>query len=62
MKNAARREVDELRRLKEAVAKTKSPYLKRDYEKKIAKIEKGLKTYCYLYGRTVPDSRHKVQN
>lgn len=51
MKNAARREVDELRRLKEAVAKTKSPYLKRDYEKKIAKIEKGLKTYCYLYGR-----------
>lgn len=51
MKNAARREIDELRRLKEAVSKTKSPYLKRDYGKKIAKIEKGIKAFVCLYNQ-----------
>ena len=33
----------EIVRVKEAIAKTKSPYLKRDYEKYLRKLEKRLR-------------------
>jgi hypothetical protein len=40
----------EIERLKEAVAKTQSNYLKRDYGKKISRMQKELKEYrSYIY-------------
>ena len=42
---------NEIARLQEAVAKTKSNYLKRDYGKKISRMQKELKEYRhYMYG------------
>lgn len=43
---AAINQVKEINRLKEAIAKTQSTCLKRDYEKKIHKLKKELKEYC----------------
>lgn len=35
--------LSEIKRVKEAIKKTKSPYLKRDYEKYLRKLERKLK-------------------
>ena len=35
--------LSEIKRVKEALAKTQNPYLKRDYEKYLRKLEKRLK-------------------
>ena len=46
MKDTKRQEfVDEINRYKVALAKTKSPYLKKDYQKKIRQMERDLKDY-----------------
>lgn len=43
--------VTEINRLKEAISKTKSEYLKRDYSKRIKRMNSELKQYRkYMYG------------
>lgn len=47
---AAMRQVEEIDRLKKAIAKTKSVYLKNDYSKNIRTLEAELKEYCGYRG------------
>lgn len=47
---AAMRQIEEIKRLKEAIAKTDSKYLKRDYRKNIRRLEEDLKEYCSYRG------------
>ena len=35
--------INEINRMKDAIARTQSPYLKRDYTKAIKRLEKGLR-------------------
>lgn len=43
---AAINQVKEINRLKEAIAKTQSKYLIRDYERRIHNLKKELREYC----------------
>ena len=47
---AAMRQVAEINRIKEALKKTKSPHLKKDYEKNLRRLINGLKEYCRYRG------------
>lgn len=47
---AAMRQVEEINRLKAAIKKTDSKYLKRDYKKSLCKIHAELKIYCSYRG------------
>lgn len=47
---AAIRQVAEIKRLKEAMQKSKSKYLKRDYYKRIGTLQNELKEYCRYKG------------
>ena len=47
---AAMRQVTEINRIKEAIKKTKSPHLKRDYEKNLRRLMGELKEYCHYRG------------
>ena len=38
----------EIKELEAAIKKTDSPYLKRDYRKKINSLKNDLKDYCYF--------------
>ncbi len=38
----------EIKELEAAIKKTDSPYLKRDYRKKINSLKEDLKDYCYF--------------
>lgn len=44
------RQIEEIKRLKEAIAKTDSKYLKRDYRKNIRRLEEELKECCSYRG------------
>ena len=48
--------LQEIRRLKEACRTTSSPYLQRDYRKRIQKMTKELKTYDRLH--RIHESKH----
>ena len=51
MDKAERMHIAEMDRLKEAIQKTRSPDLKRDYQKKIRSMERELEEYRrYRYG------------
>lgn len=51
MSKAEKEFVDEINRLKEALTRTKSEYLKADYTKAIKKMEKEIAEYRrYMYG------------
>jgi hypothetical protein len=45
MDKAEQRQVAEINRMKEALSKTSSPFLKRDYSKAIKRMESDLKEY-----------------
>lgn len=47
---AAMRQVAEIKRLKEAMHKSTSKYLKRDYYKKVGTLQNELKEYCRYKG------------
>ena len=47
---AAMQHVAEIKRMQEAMQKTSSEYLKRDYAKGIATLQKELKEYCKYRG------------
>ena len=47
---AAMRQVEEIDRLKEAIRKTKSNYLKNDYAKNMRTLKRELKEYCRYRG------------
>lgn len=51
MANARERQLQEIARLKAAVMVTDSPYLKKDYNKAIRRLEKELKEYDRLFGK-----------
>lgn len=44
--NALERHIDEMKRYKQAIDKTKSICLKNDYYKKLGRMYKELKMYC----------------
>ena len=51
MDKAEEMHIAEMDRLKEAIQKTESPYLKRDYGKKLKSMERELEEYRrYRYG------------
>jgi len=51
MDKAEEMHIAEMDRLRKAIQKTESPYLKRDYQKKIRSMEKELEEYRrYRYG------------
>lgn len=45
MDKAEQRQIAEINRMKEALSKTSSPFLKRDYSKAIKRMESELKEY-----------------
>ena len=47
---AAMRQVEEIRRLEEAINKTKSSYLINDYSKNIRTLKAELREYCVYRG------------
>lgn len=47
---AVERQLEEIKRLEEASEKSKSRYLKKDYSKRIARLKKELKEYCFYRG------------
>ena len=47
---AAMRQVEEIDRIKEAMRKTKSTYLKNDYAKNLRTLKRELKEYCGYRG------------
>lgn len=47
---AAMRQVAEIKRVEEALQKTESKYLKRDYEKYLDTLKSDLKEYCGYRG------------
>lgn len=47
---AAKRQVEEIRRLEKAIEKTKSNHLKNDYSKNIRTLKMELKEYCGYRG------------
>ena len=47
---AAMRQVEEIDRLKEAIRKTNSNYLKNDYAKNMRTLKRELKEYCRYRG------------
>lgn len=44
---AIERHINEIKRYQEAIEKTDSNYLKNDYSKKISRMIKELREYCY---------------
>lgn len=48
--NAEEKQIAEIKRVKEAIKKTQSPYLKRDYQKYLRRLEDDLKEYYALRG------------
>lgn len=44
------RQLEEIKRVKEAIKKTDSPYLKQDYQKHLRRLENELREYCYYRG------------
>lgn len=48
MKQARKRHLEEMKRLKAAINKTESPFLKRDYTKAYKRMQKELRTYDRL--------------
>ena len=44
------RQLEEIKRLEEAIQRSKSKHLKTDYSKRIARLKKELKEYCYYRG------------
>ena len=47
---AAKRQVEEIKRLEEAISKTKSTYLKNDYSKNARTLKAELREYCGYRG------------
>lgn len=47
---AAMRQVDEIDRVQEAIRKTKSPHLKKDYSKYLIELKRDLREYCGYKG------------
>ena len=47
MDQARQRHLDEMKRLSSVIKSTKSPYIKRDYEKALKKMQKQLREYDY---------------
>lgn len=47
---AAKRQIEEINRLKIAIKETKSKYLWRDYQKSIRRLESELREYCSYRG------------
>jgi len=51
MSKAEQEYIEEIDRLKTAIAKTSSPYLKRDYSKRVKRMENELREYRrFRYG------------
>lgn len=44
------RQLEEIKRVKEAIKKTDSPYLKQDYQKHLRRLKGELREYCYYRG------------
>lgn len=51
MPNARERQLQEIERLKTAIKKTESKYLKRDYARAIRRMERELAEYDRLFGK-----------
>lgn len=47
---AVQKQIDEIKRMQEALAKTDSKRLKADYSKRIARLKADLKEYCGYRG------------
>lgn len=47
---AVNNQLEEIKRLKRAINKTKSQHLKNDYLKNIRKLQNELKEYCFYRG------------
>lgn len=58
--NAVNRQLEEIKRLKRAINKTKSQYIKNDYSKNIRKLQKELKEYCQYRGYNYKEIIKKV--
>lgn len=44
------RQLEEIKTLEEAIQRSKSKHLKTDYSKRISRLKKELKEYCYYRG------------
>lgn len=47
---AVNKQLEEIKRLEQAIEKTKSKHLKNDYQKAIARKKRELKEYCFING------------
>lgn len=62
MDNARNAHIDEMNRLADAIYRTKSPYLKRDYAKALARMEKELKEYDLYMMKHAKQKELEVSN
>ena len=62
MDNALKDHIDEMNRLADAIYRTESPYLKRDYAKALNRMEKELKEYQLHMNRYAERKKLEVSN
>lgn len=58
---AVERQINEIKRLKAAIEKSNSVYLKNDYSKGIHRLKRELKQYCYFRGYNYKAILHKYK-
>lgn len=62
MDNALKAHIDEMNRLADAIYRTESPYLKRDYAKALNRMEKELKEYQLHMSKYAKRKKLEVPN
>lgn len=62
MDNALKAHIDEMNRLADAIYRTESPYLKRDYAKALNRMEKELKEYQLHMSKYAKRKKLEVSN
>lgn len=55
------RHIEEIKRLKQAVEKTDSNYLKNDYSKRISRMIKELREYCHYRGLNFKEMMRRLE-
>ena len=62
MDNARQAHIDEMNRLADAIYRTESPYLKRDYAKALNRMEKELREYDMHMAKNIKRKKLEVSN
>lgn len=62
MNKPIRKAIQDIKRMDDAIKKTNSVYLKKDYQKRIDKAKKDLREYCRLRGFNYNEIEEELKN